>query len=77
MNLSITELQSQRNTLSDFNYLFIPNIILTDVPLTKKATFIQSLVLETWTKNKFNIMDNNLVLYLSNGLGLSILIVGR
>lgn len=50
---------------------------MTDVPLTKKATFIQSLVIDTWTRNKFNIIDNNLVLYLSNGLGFSILIVGK
>lgn len=78
INLSITELQTIRPTnQSEFTYLFIPNIILTDVPTVRKAEFIQSLVEESFSRSKFSILENNLVLYLSNGLGLSLLIIGR
>jgi hypothetical protein len=55
----------------------VPNIILTDVPISKKAEFIQSIVFESFSKRKFDILENNLVLYLSNGLSLSLLIVGK
>ena len=63
--------------LNDFTYLFIPNIILTDVPIPKKAEFIESMILESFNRPRFDILSNNLVLYLSNGLSLSLLIVGK
>jgi len=77
INLSVTELQTIRPNLNEFTHLFIPNIILTDVPIPQKAEFIESLIMESFTRPKFDILDNNLVLYLSNGLSLSLLIVGR
>ncbi len=76
-NLSSSDLQTLGPLLNDFTYLFIPNIILTDVPIPKKAEFIESMIVETFNRPKFDILGNNLVLYLSNGLSLSLLIIGK